>query len=143
MKQNTEQIKKYLKEHNIKPSTIRIKVFDFLLNNRIHPTIDEIYNNLINEIPTLSKTSIYNTMELFLKNNIVKLIKIDEKETRYDIDTSLHGHFKCESCGKIYDFKIEGKDLNEKGIEGFKINSKNIYYYGLCNKCIEEKNNNN
>ncbi len=56
MKQNTEQIKKYLKEHNIKPSTIRIKVFDFLLNNRIHPTIDEIYNNLINEIPTLSKT---------------------------------------------------------------------------------------
>ncbi|EGD49996.1 ferric uptake regulator, Fur family, partial [Thermoanaerobacter ethanolicus JW 200] len=38
-----EQLKDYLKRHDIKPSTIRIKVLEYLLNNRIHPTADDIY----------------------------------------------------------------------------------------------------
>lgn len=50
-----EQLKDYLKRHDIKPSTIRIKVLEYLLNNRIHPTADDIYQYLISEIPTLSK----------------------------------------------------------------------------------------
>ena len=54
--------------------------------------MDMIYQELVRNIPTLSKTTVYNTLNLFLKR-IAVMITIDENETRYDADTSLHGHF--------------------------------------------------
>ena len=66
--------------------------------------MEQIYTVLHKEIPTLSKTTVYNTLNTLIDAGLVKLITIDENETRYDIDTTTHGHFKCESCG-IYDFK--------------------------------------
>ncbi|NMB07535.1 MAG: transcriptional repressor [Tissierellia bacterium] len=137
MKKSNEWMMDYLREHNIKPSTIRIKVLEFLLNNRIHPTVDEIYKSLIEDIPTLSKTSIYNTLDLFSEKGVVKILALCEKELRYDIDTNSHGHFKCEKCGKVYDFPLEGNLIIKDELEGFKINSENIHLYGICKKCNE------
>ncbi|MBW4827865.1 MAG: transcriptional repressor [Clostridiaceae bacterium] len=133
----TDSAKKYLKEHDIKPSTIRIKVLQYLKDNKHHPTVDDIYKELIEDIPTLSKTSIYNTLELFLGKNIVNLVSIDDKESRYDIDTSAHGHFKCKSCNKIYDFNINTSNLGEEDIKGFIINKRKIYYEGICKDCLK------
>ncbi|MCR2044764.1 Fur family transcriptional regulator [Anaerosalibacter massiliensis] len=131
-----EVAKQSLKEHNIKPSTIRIKILQYLMDNKLHPTADHIYKYLINDIPTLSKTSVYNTLELFLENNLVNIVTIDDKESRYDINTSTHGHFKCEKCNKIYDFHISSNNLNGKEIDGFIINNKKIYYEGICKECL-------
>lgn len=134
---STELAKKHLKEYEVKPSTIRIKVLQYLMDNRVHPTVDDIYIFLIDDIPTLSKTSIYNTLELFLEKRIVNIITIDDKESRYDIDTTTHGHFKCEKCGNIYDFNINSARLDEKEISGFIIKNKKIYYEGICKKCFK------
>lgn len=135
MKTDVAWMKNYLREYSIKPSTIRIKMLKYLMENKIHPTVDEIYHALLKDIPTLSKTSVYNTLDIFLKNGIVSLVTIEEKETRYDIDTSLHGHFKCESCGKVYDFHVNAENLKEEGIEDFDVLDKKIYYSGICEKC--------
>ncbi|MCF6459558.1 Fur family transcriptional regulator [Clostridium sp. Cult3] len=132
---DVQWIKNYLKQHDIKPSTIRIKTLEYLLDNRIHPTVDDIYRNLFDDIPTLSRTSVYNTMDLFLEKGIVKTVFLCEKELRFDIDTNYHGHFKCERCGKVYDFPIEAKIVNEDELEDFKITSKNIHLYGICKNC--------
>jgi len=128
-----EEIMDFLKDNDIKPSNIRLKVFRYLLNYRIHPTVDDIYNSLIDEIPTLSRTSIYNTMNLFKEKGIVNELFLNEKEIRYDINTKLHAHFKCEKCGIIYDFPIVENSNN--GLKGFVIKNKSINYYGICAKC--------
>ena len=96
-----ENIGEYLKCHSIKPSYQRMKVFQYLYEERNHPTVDMIYKALCTEIPTLSKTTVYNTLNLFIEKEIANVIVIEENETRYDIDMSIHGHFKCEQCGKI------------------------------------------
>ncbi len=49
----------------IKPSYQRIKIYEYIFNNNIHPTVDNIYKKLLKEIPTLSKTTVYNTLKLF------------------------------------------------------------------------------
>ena len=41
-----ENIGDYLKEHEIKPSIQRIKIFEYLLENHTHPTVDEIFQKL-------------------------------------------------------------------------------------------------
>lgn len=142
MKNNIENLKNYLKKHDIKPSTIRIKTLEYLLNNDIHPNVEEIYCELINDIPTLSKTSIYNTLELFIEKGIVQMVRVDEKESRYDLNTTNHGHFKCNECGRIYDFHIFDEEMIKKELKGYKIENKDIYYYGICKNCNEVLQNN-
>lgn len=135
MQKTTKALMDYLRDKDIKPSNIRIKVLEFLMNNKTHPTVDEIYKALLDDIPTLSKTSIYNTLDIFSEKGIVRVLALGKKELRYDIDTSNHGHFKCEECGKIYDFPIEGNILDSSELEGFKVNFKNLNVYGICKIC--------
>lgn len=129
--------KEILIEKNVKPSYIRLRVLEFLDKNRIHPTVDEIFDKLSDEIPTLSKTSIYNTVKLFEENDIVLGITIDDKQVRYDFDTGTHGHLQCDVCGSIFDVN-ESEDVPEY-INGFKIRKKNVYYSGVCKKCLREQ----
>ena len=125
----------YLKKHDIKPSYQRIKIFEYLLNNRTHPTVDEIFKALIGNIPTLSKTTVYNTLKLFTDKNIVIVINIEDNETRYDADVSNHGHFKCIKCGKVYDFKIDLGNVELKELDNFDVHEYHFYIKGICDKC--------
>ena len=130
-----QEITDRLIEQNIKPSFQRIKIYDFLLTNNIHPNIEMIYSNLSKEIPTLSKTTIYNTLKNFEKNGLIISVNIDEKEIRYDAILKPHGHFKCEKCGKIYDFDYNYDKINTKGLSKFKINKTDLNIKGICPTC--------
>ncbi|WP_432406149.1 Fur family transcriptional regulator [Wukongibacter sp. M2B1] len=126
----------YLKNHGIKPSLQRIKIFEYLIKYMNHPTVDMIYKELAKEIPTLSKTTVYNTLNLFIKKSIVKVITIEENEVRYDADISLHGHFKCEVCGKIYDFSLDNVHLKNDMLKDFETKERHVYFKGKCKSCI-------
>ncbi|EOD01070.1 Fur family transcriptional regulator [Caldisalinibacter kiritimatiensis] len=134
-----EDIRSYLMEKGIKPSYQRIKILEYLLEHRTHPTVDEIYKELVKEVPTLSKTTVYNTLNLFIEKNLATVITIEENETRYDADTSIHGHFKCEKCGKVYDFNVNISNLAYDGLENFQINDQHVYFKGICKDCLKNK----
>lgn len=137
---NTENIKDYLVEKNIKPSFARIKILEYLIVEKNHPTVDKIYSELAKEMPTLSKTTVYNTLNSFIKEDVARVVTIEEGETRYDVDITNHGHFKCRDCGEIYDFKINEMGIDKDGLEDFKVDEKNVYYLGSCKNCLKNKN---
>ena len=85
----------------------RIAIMDYLINHKTHPTADEIFVDLNKLYPTLSKTTIYNTLKLFTENGAVLTLNIDEKNVRFDGDTSNHAHMQCTRCGKVYDLNIK------------------------------------
>lgn len=84
----------------------------------------------------MSKSTVYNTLTSFMEAQLVRVITIEENETRYDIITHNHGHFKCDSCGAIYDFKINIDDFTAGELSGFQIYDKNVYFKGICPKCL-------
>ncbi len=131
----TDELKSILTSNGIKASHQRLKIYEYLINTDSHPTVEDIYNNLKNEISTLSKTTIYNTLNYFAKHGIISIITIEEKENRYDANVSRHGHFKCESCGKVYDFPLNECNLFKKNFENFKIKYRHVYFGGICSKC--------
>ncbi|MBC2856264.1 MAG: Fur family transcriptional regulator [Cetobacterium sp.] len=135
---NIEEIGIHLKKHDIKPSYQRIKIFQYLLEHKNHPNVDTIYKALAPEIPTLSKTTVYNTLGLFIEKNIVKVLVIEENETRYDVDTGVHGHFKCEKCGKIEDLDINFGELNISQLSDYKIDERHLYFKGICKSCLNK-----
>lgn len=121
--------------NNIKPSYPRIKILDFLMNNLIHPTVEDIYEALNIDMPTLSKTTVYNTLKLFKSNGIVLSLSIDDIESRYDINTSDHGHFQCKICGEIVDIEMDIIPTKQLESQGFVVQEKSCFIKGICNKC--------
>ncbi len=136
MSPSIEDLKQELKKKNISLSYQRLKVLDYLTINQCHPTVDQIFTDLQKDIPTLSKTTIYNTLKILVEAGLVRVVSIEDNETRYDIITQNHGHFKCESCGTIYDFSIDMDSLVCKDSNNFQINDKSVYFKGVCQKCI-------
>jgi|DewCreStandDraft_4_1066084.scaffolds.fasta_scaffold21689_2 Fe2+ or Zn2+ uptake regulation protein len=137
------EIKEELLKYKIKPSLIRIKVYEYLKRTREHPDAEKIYRVLAREIPTLSMTSIYNTLKVLTKNGAIKEIMIEEDEIRYDGYNERHAHFKCVNCGKLYDLKLKCKSCFDAiEIKKAKIFDEHIYFVGICDKCIKkgEKN---
>ncbi|HEY8464451.1 MAG TPA: transcriptional repressor [Bacillota bacterium] len=123
----------------IKPSYSRLKILEYLINHPVHPTADQIYQHLIGELPTLSKTTIYNTLKLLVDAGLAMVVTIDDTETRYDGNPTPHGHFKCNGCREIYDFKFDADHLVIEDLEGFVINTKDVYFRGTCPKCFKNK----
>lgn len=139
---NTQQIiRDRLLEYGIKPSLHRIAIMEYLMTHATHPTADIIFNDLYPSIPTLSKTTVYNTLKLFTEQGAILCINIDEKNARYDGDTSQHAHFKCKICGCVYDLSIEGLDsILVEGVGKLSITESQLYYKGYCEKCTQELN---
>lgn len=127
-----------LVECGIKPSMQRIAVMDYLMTHRTHPNVDRIYGGLRDDMPTLSRTTVYNTLKLFCEEGAIQMLTIDEKNLCFDADTSNHAHFICKRCGKIYDLSSGAgmKKVIPIEIDGHKIEESHFYYKGICKKCI-------
>lgn len=112
------------------------------MQNLCHPTVDRIYLALHDEIPSLSRTTVYNTLSAFIKAGLVRELSIDDHEARYDIMTENHGHFKCESCGAIFNFALDMDSWVPKELNDFKIRDKNTYFKGICASCLSRTKDN-
>ncbi|MDO4505392.1 MAG: Fur family transcriptional regulator [Spirochaetales bacterium] len=131
-----QEIADKLASKKIRPSLQRIAVYDFLLKNPVHPTADNIYTALAPTIPTLSKTTVYNTLKQFAEAELVTTLTIEDGELRFDADTSSHIHFKCSECGKIFDI-YEKMDLEEEILpRGFRLLKSQTNLWGICKDCV-------
>ena len=122
-----------LQNYGIRPSLTRVMIYDYLREHRTHPTADEIYTALSPKAPTLSKTTVYNTMKLLSAEGIIKTITIEEQQARFDACTDTHGHFLCKDCGKVYDFDTSLPSMNIPS--GFEASVTEIYCIGKCKDC--------
>jgi Fe2+ or Zn2+ uptake regulation protein len=109
---------------------------DYLLAHRTHPTVNEIYTDLLPQIPTLSKTTVHNTLMLFVEQKIVRHIDIDEQNARFDSVLDAHAHFRCKKCGCIIDIPLpEIKNLFPQASD-ILIDEAYVNIKGYCKKCI-------
>ena len=126
-----------LRAKGISPSVQRVAIHDYMMTHFTHPTVDEIYRDLSPIIPTLSKTTIYNTLTLFLGHGLVDSLTMDGCITHYDGNVQSHAHFQCSQCGKIYDIPMSKAEAPQ--LEGFEINGMKVFYYGICEKCKKKE----
>lgn len=127
--------KQILKEHGIRVSHQRLMILDFLVNNRNHPTADDIYKSLKSKDPILSQATVYNTLNLFVANNIASELEFNQSRKRYDFYQKHHSHFICENCGEILDLDINVDNLKLEGLEEYEINKIDLTFRGICSNC--------
>jgi len=130
-------LKDKLLANGLRPSFQRIKVLEYLYAYQHHPTVDEIYTRLVPELPSLSRTTVYNILHRFEESGLLRSLTIDQAEARYDLTLHPHGHFHCLSCGAITNFEINFDQLAISDLRAFKIQEHNVFYRGLCPNCLE------
>jgi Fur family transcriptional regulator, peroxide stress response regulator len=128
-----------LKEHDIAPSIQRVKILEYLKKYKTHPTADMIYQALVDQIPTLSKTTVYNTLKTFTEKGILVALSLFENEVRYEYNTDPHIHFKCIRCNKIYDLDQNFDRYDNNLIDGHKVTEHHVNLKGVCKSCLEEE----
>ncbi|GBU10672.1 transcriptional repressor [Erysipelotrichaceae bacterium] len=132
----TKEIELILRQKKIRPSYLRIKVLEYFFKHHNHPSVNMIYEELQGTIPTLSKTSVYNTLNLFDQNKIIESLGATENEQRYDLYRSKpHAHFYCEVCGDIYDVNLDIDAQLGNAFSDFEIKSHSLQFKGICPKC--------
>lgn len=125
-------VSRILNEAGIKLSVQRIAVTSYMLSHRTHPTADEIYRALLPDYPTISRTTVYNTLNRLVKAGKIRSLGIDRANTRFDGLLDDHAHFVCTSCGAISDV-----DLTEmpKAPAGWVVDETQVTFHGRCHKC--------
>lgn len=96
-----------LLETGIRPSKQRLAIMDWLINHPIHPTVEDVYQGLYKQIPTLSRTTVYNTLRMLSEKGAAQMITIDEHRVCYDGNPKSHVHFFCKKCGRVIDMMNE------------------------------------
>ena len=132
-----------LQKADIRPSIQRIAVYSYLCEHPVHPDVETVYDALNPVYPTLSKTTVYNTLKLFEEKKIVQSIKIEDDKLRFDAEMKDHLHFKCMKCGKIFDIfsdeqiKKQNNRCSEFLPNGFSMSKIQTNIWGLCGECAE------
>jgi Fur family peroxide stress response transcriptional regulator len=127
------------------PVTVQRRViFGALLDRDDHPTVDQIFAQVKDRIPGVSRTTVYRTLETLVELGVADKTNHFEAVVRFDGNTDHHNHLVCLQCDKIVDFDDRPSSrlrLPDVRRTGFEIVDFSVYFKGLCPDCRKGKSN--
>lgn len=111
-------------------------VLDIINSSKYHPTAEEIFFSLKNAKKSISLATVYNSLNILVKNGLIKKLSFDGKSDRFD-NIKPHDHLVCIKCGKITD--VFSDDLTDKfkALTKQDIISYDINIFYTCESCRE------
>ena len=95
-----------LKEHDLKATPQRLCVLKILKKHE-HPNIDELYEQIRAEYPTISLATVYKNLSVLEKQGLVVEVNVPNQKSYYDIYEEPHIHIVCSNCGHIQDLNFK------------------------------------
>ena len=114
----------------------REHILNYLKNTKMHPTAEEIHQELKKALPNLSLATVYRNCNKLADKG--ELLRLDAGgKTHFDADITDHQHFVCNKCNRVYDmcFSLPQKIINENLPEGFTHQNHRLYFFGICKNC--------
>ena len=127
---------------NTRMTKQRKTILNILKNTDIHPTADWIYDQAKKEIPNISLGTVYRNLNVLEEMGEIMVLDYGSSYSRYDGNPKNHYHFKCESCGQVFDIEQNViEDLNKRVNENtpYKVNTHRLEFYGLCPECQKKQ----
>jgi len=140
---NIEEVKELLKEEGYKLTTQRQAILDAICeNHEKHLNPEEIYGIVKKKYPDIGIATVYRTLQLLEKLNIIYRVNFDDGYNRYELNYASenhhHHHLICLNCGKVMEVKIDLLEALENEIEkeyNFRILDHNLKFFGYCSDC--------
>jgi Fe2+ or Zn2+ uptake regulation protein len=120
-----------LRQHGIQATPQRIAVADFILAAKTHPSADKVWEQVRRRCPTLSRATVYNTLNLFVDKGLIKTQVLKEGTAVFDPRVEAHHHFIDVDTGQIYDVPWQAlKVSGEKALRDFDVREYQVILRG-------------
>ena len=136
-KQAAEIFRSFLKYEKNRVTPERFEVMDAALDYDGHFGADDLYIIMKNSNSSISRATIYKTLELLVQCELLSKRHFGENITRYEssFKRQVHDHLICVDCGRIVEFSDEQiKDFPQKISDelGFEFESYSFNIFGRC-----------
>jgi Fur family peroxide stress response transcriptional regulator len=126
------------------PFTVqRRTTYQVLLDRTDHPTADQIYVEVRQELPDVSRMTVYRVLDLLVDLGLVRKVCHPGNAVRFDANLTKHHHLVCLRCDKLIDFEETAfDDLKPPRAArrlGFRVDGYFVQFRGLCAACREEE----
>jgi Fur family ferric uptake transcriptional regulator len=125
------------KGHRLTPQ--RMLVIEALHSADKHISAEEIYEHLHSRYPYANICTVYRTLELLKKLDLVTETDFGEGRVRYHVaEKGHHHHLVCRSCGKVIDLEeLVLHPLKETLLQeyGFDADLRHLAISGVCSGC--------
>ncbi|MDT8386400.1 MAG: Fur family transcriptional regulator [Thiogranum sp.] len=98
-----EQAEARLREYGILPTHQRLQIARLLFSGDQHLSADRVLEILAAAGQRVSKATVYNTLGLFARKNLLREVSIDPSRVFYDTNNSAHHHFYNIDTGELSD----------------------------------------
>ncbi|MCL2377457.1 MAG: transcriptional repressor [Defluviitaleaceae bacterium] len=116
----------------------RTIVLETLMRMKSHPTIEELYAEIYKDHPAISKTTVYRNLRVLEENGAVRRLSLPDGPDRYEGQPKPHYHFKCSTCGSVFDIDmptIGDIDASVESKYGFEVKDHDLVFHGKCSDC--------
>lgn len=107
-----------LRQCDIQPTPQRIAIFEYVLKSKAHPSADDVLSHARKKCPTVSRATVYNTLNLLVEKGLLAMQTIKEGAVVFDPNVEKHHHLIDNDTGDIYD--IPWNQLQVRGKEKLK-----------------------
>lgn len=120
-----------LRERGVQPSAQRVAVAKYALTTHDHPSADEVWERVRRTLPTISRATVYNTLNLFADKGLMSRHVIAEGRVVYDSVVEPHHHFIDDATGRIHDVPWDAiRVTGVEGLAGFDVRSHQVVMRG-------------
>lgn len=122
-----------------KYSRQRELIYKTVMENKVHPTAEFVYNYLKKDNPQLSLGTVYRNLQQLSDNGDINRLSIPNQPDRFDGVIEPHYHSVCVKCGNITDLYLADvmPDIDRIATEktGLDITGHEIIFKSICPMC--------
>lgn len=96
-----------LRQAGLKATGPRVMLLSALEQDRTHPTAEQLYESLQIHHPSLSLSTVYQTLDTFIRKGLCRRVSDAGDRLRVDGTPQDHDHAVCRTCGSIFDIDRE------------------------------------
>src|SRR5262245_23078421 len=95
----------------LKATGPRVVILAALEQDSTHPTAEHLYDTLRRDHPSLSLSTVYHTLDVFIRTGLCRRVSGLGDRLRVDGTPQDHDHAVCRLCGVIFDVDREHVQL--------------------------------
>ena len=127
-----------LRVAGLKVTGSRVAILDAVERNTHHPSAEDIYQELVEDHPSLSLSTVYGTLSAFVRAGLVRKLSEVDGRLRVDGTKAHHDHAICRICGTIFDVEPDPNAVLTPPAElpdGLAVLDVRVEYDVVCANC--------
>jgi Fe2+ or Zn2+ uptake regulation protein len=131
------RIDRALEDAGMRRTSQRFAVMQYLMEQPVHASAEEIFEAVNRLDPRASRATIYNSLNALVHAGLVRRLSLDVGGARYDAALDRHHHFFCERCGNIRDipwFPVS-RIAERAALGNHTLRDYDITLRGICGSC--------